>query len=52
MHTIEYYLELFKDSVMSDILNAPTDEPTINYLVDCLKESYEEILATVRVESR
>lgn len=52
MENIQYYLQLFHDEIQNDILNAPTDENTIEYLSTCLEETYETILETVQAESK
>lgn len=43
METIQYYLALFRDEMMNEILNAPTDEISIEYLSDRLKETYATV---------
>ena len=50
MKDILHYLELFHDEILNDILNAPADENTIEYLSICLKEAYENVLGTVQTE--
>ena len=47
METIQYYLAMFRDDMMNEILNAPTDETTIQYLSDRLKETYSTVLNAV-----
>ena len=47
-----YYLNMFRDMVLNDILNAPTDEAVIDYLSDCLKESYETVVETLNSEKQ
>ncbi len=52
MNSIQYYLDMFRDNMMNEILNAPTDETTIEYLSDCLKETYSAVLNTALNESK
>lgn len=52
MENTEYYLEMFRNEMMNHILNAPTDETTIEYLSDCLKEAFEDVLNTFHNEAK
>ncbi len=52
MKNTQYYIDMFRDIVLNDILNAPTDESTIDYLSDCLKQAYETVLDTIRAEAK